>query len=98
MRFSPVSSTNKTDCHDITETLLKVALNTITIIPNIITIINVIIVMFFITSFDIDPTVRHTVWNLVIGCSLRMLSLTFNQSTVQRISSMATQRDANRSV
>jgi hypothetical protein len=24
----PVSSTNKTDCHDITEILLKVALNT----------------------------------------------------------------------
>jgi hypothetical protein len=34
--FSPstaVSSTNKTDCHDITEILLKVALNTITITP-----------------------------------------------------------------
>jgi len=28
--FSPVSSTNKTDRHDITEILLKVALNTIT--------------------------------------------------------------------
>ena len=31
-RFSsgpPVSSTNKTDCHDITEILLKVAFNTI---------------------------------------------------------------------
>jgi hypothetical protein len=26
---SPVSSTNKTNCHDITEILLKVALNTI---------------------------------------------------------------------
>jgi hypothetical protein len=26
---SPVSSTNKTDCHDITEIVLKVALNTI---------------------------------------------------------------------
>ena len=25
--FSPVSSTNKTDCHDITEILLKVVLN-----------------------------------------------------------------------
>jgi hypothetical protein len=25
----PVSSTNKTDCHDITEILMKVALNTI---------------------------------------------------------------------
>jgi hypothetical protein len=36
--FSPVSSTHKTDCHDITEILLKVALNTITItltLPNI---------------------------------------------------------------
>jgi hypothetical protein len=28
-RFSPVSSTNKTDRHNITEILLKVALNTI---------------------------------------------------------------------
>ena len=27
---TPVSSTNKTNCHDITEILLKVALNTIT--------------------------------------------------------------------
>jgi hypothetical protein len=29
---TPVSSTNKTDCHDITEKLLKVELNTITLI------------------------------------------------------------------
>jgi hypothetical protein len=28
---TPVSSTNKTDCHDIAEILLKVALNTITV-------------------------------------------------------------------
>ena len=28
---TPVSSTNKTDCHDIDEILLKVALNTITL-------------------------------------------------------------------
>jgi len=28
---TPVSSTNKTDCYDITEILLKVALNTITL-------------------------------------------------------------------
>jgi hypothetical protein len=27
-----VSSTNKTDCHDITEILLKVALNTLTLV------------------------------------------------------------------
>jgi len=30
----PVSSTNKTDCHDISEILLNVALNTITLTPN----------------------------------------------------------------
>ena len=30
----PVSSTNKTDRHDITEILLKVALNTKTLTPN----------------------------------------------------------------
>jgi len=30
---TPVSSTNKTDHHDITEILLKVALNTITLTP-----------------------------------------------------------------
>ena len=35
--FSPVSSTNKTDLHDITEILLKVALNTITLTPNLLT-------------------------------------------------------------
>ena len=29
--FSPVSSSHETDCHDITEILLKVALNTITL-------------------------------------------------------------------
>jgi hypothetical protein len=28
--FSPVSSTNKTDCHNMTELLMKVALSTIT--------------------------------------------------------------------
>jgi hypothetical protein len=33
---TPVSSTNKTDCHDITEILLKVALNIIalTLLPS----------------------------------------------------------------
>jgi hypothetical protein len=30
---TPVFSTNKADCHDIAEILLKVALNTITITP-----------------------------------------------------------------
>jgi hypothetical protein len=33
---TPVSSTNKTDHHDITEILLKVALNTITLNPRMV--------------------------------------------------------------
>jgi hypothetical protein len=33
--FSPVTSTNETDCHDITEILLKVALRTITLTLNL---------------------------------------------------------------
>ena len=33
--LSPVSSTNKTDRHDIAELLLKVALNILTINPNL---------------------------------------------------------------
>jgi hypothetical protein len=33
--FSPISSNNKTDCHNITEILLKVALNTITLTKDI---------------------------------------------------------------
>jgi hypothetical protein len=33
--LSPVSSTNKADRHDITEILLKVALNTITLPPDL---------------------------------------------------------------
>ena len=32
---TPVSSTNKTDSHDVTEILLKVVLNTITLTPYI---------------------------------------------------------------
>ena len=32
---TPVSSTNKTDCHVITEMLLKVALNDITLTPSL---------------------------------------------------------------
>jgi hypothetical protein len=37
-----VSSTNKTYCHDITEIMLKVALNTITLTPNLITSMHVL--------------------------------------------------------
>jgi hypothetical protein len=36
--FSPLSFTNETDCHDITEILLKVASNTITLTLEIFTV------------------------------------------------------------
>ncbi|XP_067669722.1 sodium-coupled monocarboxylate transporter 1-like [Haliotis asinina] len=38
-------------------------------------------------KFDLDPSVRHTFWNLFIGEFLHGISLIFNQSSVQRISS-----------
>ena len=44
--FTPdtlISSTNKTDCHDITEILLKVALNTITIIIHLMVVVTNVI-------------------------------------------------------
>ena len=46
--FSPVSSTNKTDRHDITEILLKVVLNTIILHPRLICV-----VPFCLSSFDL---------------------------------------------
>ena len=51
--YTPVSSTNKTDCHDITEILLKVALNTITISLTYDEIIEGIWNIFIITRLDI---------------------------------------------
>ncbi|XP_069104335.1 sodium-dependent multivitamin transporter-like isoform X2 [Argopecten irradians] len=47
-------------------------------------------------NFDPDPFVRHTFWSLVIGATTRTSGLVFNQSSVQRISSMPTQRAANK--
>ena len=38
--FSPVSSTNKSDRHDIAEILLKVALNTITLTPHFTSVVD----------------------------------------------------------
>ncbi|XP_021372063.1 sodium-coupled monocarboxylate transporter 1-like [Mizuhopecten yessoensis] len=47
-------------------------------------------------NFDPDPFVRHTFWSLLIGATIRTSGLVFNQSSVQRISSMPTQRAANK--
>ncbi|KAL5004656.1 hypothetical protein ScPMuIL_018112, partial [Solemya velum] len=45
-------------------------------------------------DFDPDPTIRHTFWSLLIGSTLRGIGLTFNQSTVQRISSTQSMKEA----
>ncbi|KAL3847668.1 hypothetical protein ACJMK2_018568 [Sinanodonta woodiana] len=45
-------------------------------------------------NFDTDPTVRHTFWNLFVGSFIQGLGLIFNPSSVQRISSTPSQKDA----
>nr|XP_022343638.1 sodium-coupled monocarboxylate transporter 1-like isoform X1 [Crassostrea virginica] len=47
-------------------------------------------------NFDPDPTIRHTFWSLVVGGCLRMVGLNIGQTTIQRIVSTPTQKDANR--
>ena len=67
-RFSPgtpVYSTNKANRHDITEILLKVALNTITLIPYII-----MMVLINIFSSETIKLIEHKLFYLIIGWSL----------------------------
>ncbi|VDI21872.1 solute carrier family 5 (sodium-dependent multivitamin transporter), member 6 [Mytilus galloprovincialis] len=47
-------------------------------------------------DFDLDPTVRHTFWGLVIGSAIRLINMTFSQPTVQRICALEKQKDANK--
>ena len=49
-------------------------------------------------NFDPDPTVRHTFWNLLIGTFFSGFGIVFSQTTVQRISSTPTVRDAQKVV
>ncbi|RUS69050.1 hypothetical protein EGW08_023188 [Elysia chlorotica] len=49
-------------------------------------------------NFDLDPRVRHTFWNLYVGSVFRGFGLVFSQSSVQRISSTKTTREAKRMV
>lgn len=44
--------------------------------------------------FNPDPTIRHSIWALLIGHCFIWLVNGFNQSTLQRISSMKSLRDA----
>jgi hypothetical protein len=73
---TPVSSTNKTDRHDITEILLKVALNTITLNPNtLITCIN----KFLCTLLSLH--VKHNFINSTGNCLL-VFQVSFAYSVV----------------
>jgi hypothetical protein len=83
-QLSPVSSTNKTDCHDITEIMLKVGLNTIN--PNPQDLISKFLHTFLKGDLlNISTTVvyifirRNVVYNL-------HLSIKYFQITVQFMS------------
>ncbi|KAK3095173.1 hypothetical protein FSP39_011031 [Pinctada imbricata] len=45
-------------------------------------------------DFDTNPMTRHTFWNLFVGSIIRGFSFVFNQSSVQRISSTSSLKDA----
>lgn len=53
--------------------------------------------IYFIFSFDLDPTVRHTFWTVCIGSFVSWLSYcSVNQAMVQRCLSMPTLKMANK--
>ncbi|RUS84032.1 hypothetical protein EGW08_008210 [Elysia chlorotica] len=45
---------------------------------------------------SLDPRVRHTVWNQMVGSVFFWLAVHFNQSSVQRVMSTRAKREANR--
>jgi len=45
-------------------------------------------------NFDTDLTTRHTFWNLFVGSFIRGFGMVFNQSTIQRISSTKSLKQA----
>ena len=74
-RSIPVSSTNKTDCHDITEILLKVALNTLTHIVEVFYQCNLLIHVlsfFCISKFNLNR-LKHII-SYSGTCAIRHLS------------------------
>ena len=60
---TPISSTNKTDCHDINEIMLKVTLNSITVTPNP----TILFLRFscLVLSFDIDPIFSKFLYDFI---------------------------------
>ena len=70
---TPVSSTNKTDHHDITEILLKVALNTINqSIKSVVYIDNILSVIF---TFSFELTERYCQYQQINSDSQNYLTL-----------------------
>ena len=62
---TPVAFTNKTDCHDITEILLKVALNTINQTKQNLFPVNIFVQLIFdITSTKNSAFVKQKDWEL----------------------------------
>lgn len=53
-------------------------------------VLSFILIYFLISSFEFDPRTRHTFWNLFGSSLIRGLLFSFNQSSVQRISSTPT--------
>ncbi|KAK3103059.1 hypothetical protein FSP39_016152, partial [Pinctada imbricata] len=47
-------------------------------------------------EFRVDPTIRYTVWNAVIGGTFKLIAFPMTQSAVQRIGCMPTIKDAYR--
>lgn len=55
--------------------------------------------IFCVCSIDLDPTVRHTYWNLLLGGGVTFLSLyAVNQTQVQRYLTMKDQKTAFKSL
>ncbi|XP_056008018.1 putative sodium-dependent multivitamin transporter isoform X2 [Ostrea edulis] len=47
-------------------------------------------------SFSADPTLRFTIWNVIIGGTAKVIAFPFSQSSIQRIGCMSSRTDAYR--
>lgn len=53
-----------------------------------------LVIVFFDYSFSLDPTLRYTMWNVMIGNTAKLFYFPLSQSSVQRIGCMPTIKDA----
>ncbi|XP_056008016.1 sodium-coupled monocarboxylate transporter 1-like isoform X1 [Ostrea edulis] len=47
-------------------------------------------------NFSADPTLRFTIWNVIIGGTAKVIAFPFSQSSIQRIGCMSSRTDAYR--